>query len=72
MPRSRVTLDISAKMDGHVSRLSEKMGTTKSGVIKSALSLFLAAETAKNDGFEVGAWKEDGKVRTERVFLLAT
>mgnify|MGYP001566118640 CR=1 FL=1 len=70
MSRIRLTLDISTKVDDELTRLSGKMDTTKAGGMRRALSLLFATDAAKEEGLEVGAWKEEGGVRTERVFLL--
>lgn len=70
MSRTRLTLDISRRVDDELTRLSGKMDMTKAGVMRRALSLLFAADVAKEEGLEVGAWKEEDDVRTERAFLL--
>ncbi|HEX5774688.1 MAG TPA: hypothetical protein VFY28_01860 [Candidatus Paceibacterota bacterium] len=67
---ARLTLDISSRLAGELSRLAEERGTTKAGVLRKGLSLLFAAEEAQDAGFHVGAWKEqDGKL-IEREFIL--
>lgn len=70
--RSRLTLDISQRMNESIERLAEKEGVSKADVIRRAIELLIAADTSRNEGFTIGAWKEESGLRTERVFVLLT
>jgi predicted transcriptional regulator len=70
MPRSRLTLDLSPRMDTAIEQIASKHSRTKADVLRRALSLLFACDRAKEDGFHVGAFKTEGNVRTEREFVI--
>lgn len=70
MSKVRLTLDLSDRLHSNVSRLSQKHTMTKADVLRKALEFYFAADEAADDGFRVGAWKDEGTVRKEREFLI--
>ena len=67
--RSRLTLDLSGKMASEISKYAEKTGKTKAEVLRSAIELLLAADDAAAENYRVGAWKQEGEIRSEREFI---
>jgi predicted DNA-binding protein len=67
--RTRLTLDLSGRMAAAISGYAEKTGKTKAEVLRSAIDLLLAADEAAEENFKVGAWKEEGNMRSEREFV---
>jgi hypothetical protein len=66
--RVRMTLDLSARLNGEVERFCEERGMTKADALRLGVSYLLKAERAREEGFTVGAWKVDGNTRIEREF----
>ncbi len=68
--RTRLTLDLSQKLNTEVERLAQINGTTKADILRFAIEFLNAATAAKEEGMHVGAWTEDadGK-RREREFI---
>lgn len=70
MARSRLTLDLSPRMDKGLASHAGRHGISKTAALRRALSLLFAVDDAKEDGLHVGAWKESGGTRTEREFVI--
>lgn len=68
--RVRMTLDLSTRMNETLERMAARQGRTKTDVIRIALELFFSADEAREEGFTVGAYRETGTLREERVFIM--
>lgn len=68
LARIRLTLDLSPRLNAVVERIAGNKGTTKADVLRAAIEYLEMAETAANDGLQVGAWRDTETKRTERVF----
>lgn len=69
--RTRLTLDLSERLNEVVERIARERGMTKADVLRTAIEFLTLAESAKSSGMHVGAWKEDREsgVRREREFI---
>jgi predicted methyltransferase len=54
--RTRLTLDLSARLTRSVERITEQQGISKADVFRNALALLFAFDDAAKDGFAVGAF----------------
>jgi hypothetical protein len=70
MMRTRLMLDLAPGLNAHVERLAAARGVSKAGLFRQVISLLEAADTAQKEGLQVGAWKQDGTVLREQVFVL--
>jgi hypothetical protein len=57
--RTRLTLDLSARLNAAVENYAETHGVSKAEVLRNALTFLLKAERAAEEGMTVGAWKDD-------------
>jgi predicted transcriptional regulator len=71
MDRTRLTLDLSGKLNDELDRLAKKTGRSKSDLLRLGVDYLLRADKAVEEGMTVGAWKEDEqkRVRQEREFV---
>jgi len=67
--RSRLTLDLSARMNSALNSYADKHGVSKADVLRTALDLLMVADRAVEDGLSVGAWGVDNNQRIERQFV---
>jgi len=69
--RTRLTLDLSERLNDVVERLAKERGMTKADVLRTAIEFLTMADAAKSAGMHVGAWEEDrgSNVRREREFV---
>jgi predicted transcriptional regulator len=69
--RTRLTLDLSDRLNDAVERLAKARGMTKADVLRTAVEFLTMAESAKAAGMHVGAWIEDieSGIRKEREFV---
>ncbi len=69
--RTRLTLDLSERLNDAVERLAKERGMTKADVLRTAVEFLTMADAAKANGMRVGAWNEDegNGVRREREFV---
>lgn len=58
-PRTRLTLDMSARLNQAVEDFASENGFTKAEVLRNAVEFLLKAKRASNEGLTVGAWKND-------------
>ncbi len=58
--RSRLTLDLSARLGKSLDAYAEKHGVSKADVLRTALELLMVADRAIDDGLNVGAWRISG------------
>jgi hypothetical protein len=72
MHRSRLTLDLSARMDSAIGKIAIKRSCTKAEVVRRSLQLLFAFDDAKQEGFHVGAFKTERDTRLEREFIIPT
>jgi hypothetical protein len=66
--RVRLTLDLTSKMNAIVDAIAKENDTTKADVLRQAIEFLATANSAKHSGMQVGAWKEEGDRRVERIF----
>lgn len=68
--RTRMTLDLSQKLNEHLERLASEQGVSKAEVLRDAIDLLVRANRAANDGLVVGAFKidDENKVVVQREF----
>lgn len=62
----RLSLKVSSELNEVLERMARRSGTTKSDVLRRALTLMEAAQEAKGDGKKVGVAR-DGTLETEFV-----
>lgn len=67
--RIRLTLDLSSPVNQHLEKLANESGKTKSELMRQAIDFLLRAQEAKEERMNVGAWKDEDGLRTERLFL---
>jgi predicted transcriptional regulator len=69
--RTRLTLDLSERLNDVVERLAKERGMTKADILRTAIEFLTMADAAKSAGMHVGAWEEgNGSViRREREFV---
>lgn len=69
--RTRLTLDLSERLNEVVERLAKERGMTKADVLRTALEFLTMADAAKAAGMHVGAWEEEvgSGIRREREFV---
>ena len=70
--RSRLTLDLSERLNAAIETYATEHGLTKADVLRNAVAFLLKAEQAAEEGMKVGAWKEDPATnrRIEREFVV--
>ena len=68
--RSRLTLDLSTRMTAALNSYADKHGISKAEVLRKAMELLVASESAVADGLKVGAWGTTDNHRVEREFVL--
>jgi len=69
MLRTRLTLDLSPQLNAHVEGLAAAKGISKADVLRLAVEALAVADTARKEGLTVGAWRRDGEVLREQVFI---
>ncbi len=67
--RSRLTLDLSTRMNGALNSYAEKRGISKAEALRTALDLLMVADGAADEGLKVGAWGDRNNQRIEREFV---
>ncbi len=67
--RSRLTLDLSGRMNAALNAYAEKHGVSKADALRTALDLLMVADRAVDDGLNVGAWGQRDNQRVEREFV---
>jgi hypothetical protein len=67
--RTRLTLDLSQKLNAIVDRIAAENGTSKADVLRFAIEFLGAAADAKKAGMQVGAWADNDGNRREREFV---
>lgn len=72
--RTRLTLDLSSRLNAAIEAYAEAHGLSKADVLRNAVTFLLKAERAAQEGMTVGAWKEDPATnrRIERDLGLGT
>lgn len=70
--RTRLTLDMSERLNTAIEAYAAAHGLTKADVLRNAVEFLLKAERATSEGMTVGAWKDDQKMnrRIEREFVV--
>jgi predicted transcriptional regulator len=68
--RVRLTIDLSSRLNETIERIAREKDTSKADVLRFAIEFLEAANNARNDGMQVGAWRyrPDG-TRCEREFI---
>lgn len=64
--RTRLTLDLSSRLNAAVEAYAEAHGLSKADVLRNALNFLLKAERAVEEGMTVLAVKEEDNRRIER------
>ncbi len=69
--RTRMTLDLSARLNDELERLAAKTQRSKADLLRLGFDYLLRAEKARDEGMTVGAWKDDKEEgrRHEREFV---
>lgn len=69
--RTRMTLDLSARINAELERLAAKTQKSKADLLRLGFDYLLRAEKALEEGMTVGAWKDDKEEgsRQEREFV---
>lgn len=67
--RTRMTLDLSPRLNGEIERLAAEKGTSKADIIRFAIEFLAAALAAKAAGMTIGAWVDQSSGRKEREFI---
>lgn len=72
--RVRMTVDLMGPLADELEKTAEQLGKTKTDVIREGLGYVFRALKARDDGFFVGAWKEepDGKISRSREFVIGS
>lgn len=65
----RLTLDVSDEVNQQLATLAEKIGTTKSDVLRKAIALIAVAADAKERGLKLGLASKGQQLTTEIVGL---
>ncbi|WP_199084635.1 hypothetical protein [Bosea sp. ASV33] len=72
--RVRMTVDLTGPLAQELESAAQRLGRTKTDVVREGLNYVFKAMKARNDGFLVGAWKEDeeGRVQRAREFAIGS
>jgi len=62
-------VDVSTETNEKLNELAEKLGTTKSDLLRKAIALAEVAATAKDRGLKLGLAKKDQEIATEIIGL---
>lgn len=65
----RLTVDVSSDTNEQLNRLAEKLGTTKSDLLRKAIALAQVAASAKDRGLKLGLARKDQELTTEIIGL---
>jgi hypothetical protein len=65
----KLSLHISPRMNELIEQLADESGSTKSDLLRKAISLLQVASTAKRDGHGIGVIDRERRVLTEIVGL---
>ena len=57
--RTRLTLDLSERLNTAIDAYAASHDLTKADVLRTAVDFLLRAERATNDGMTIVAWKDD-------------
>ena len=70
--RVRMTVDLVGPLADELEKTAQKLGKSKTDLVRDGLAYVFRALRARNDGYFVGAWKEDpdGKVERAREFAI--
>lgn len=70
--RVRMTVDLVGSIAEELEKTAQQLGKSKTDVIREGLGYVFRALKARDDGYFVGAWKEepDGKVSRAREFVV--
>ena len=70
--RVRMTVDLVGPLADELQKTAEQLGKSKTEVVREGLGYVFRALKARNDGYLVGAWKEeaDGRVSRSREFVI--
>ena len=69
LTRTRLTLDLSERLNGVVERIAKERGLTKADVLRTAIEFLTLADSARSAGMHVGAWQDNDAGRKEREFV---
>ena len=64
--RTRLTLDLSDRLDQALAELADRNGWTKADTLRKGLSLLAKIDRTKREGFELVARRHDGRQVIER------
>lgn len=67
--RVRMTLDLSKRLNEELERLALTRQISKADILRFAVEFLAAADRAKQEGMQVGAWKDEDGARKEREFI---
>lgn len=72
--RVRMTVDLMGPLAVELERTAQQLGKSKTEVVREGLSYVFRALRARNDGYLVGAWKEeaDGRILRSREFSIGS
>ncbi len=69
MEKIRLSLDVTPQANEKLEELAEKIGGTKSDVLRKAIALIDAAVRGRDEGLRIGLARPDQKLETEIVGL---
>lgn len=68
--RIRYSVDLPCQVDAQLEKLADERGVKKSELLRSALKMLMKFDELEKEGFETGAWRDDGHGNRETRQLL--